>query len=372
MRHPYKSAPDSAFWDRAVANGWAPEAVPRQSRPLVSPGEKLASAGSCFAANIVPYLEAAGVDYVRTELPPPAFREIYVEALSYHKFSAAYGNIYTARHLLQLLQRAMGEYKPIEDRWYCNGAVIDPFRPGLAFPASGDCEFDLLTRQHLDAVLAALREADVFVFTLGLTEAWISALDGAVYPACPGTIAGEYDPARHVFRNFTAAETTADLLAAFARIRSINPEMRFVLTVSPVPLVATATGDHVLAATIYSKSALRVAAQEVTLALPWASYFPAYEIVGGPQAPYEFYEANRRDVTRAAIDTVMSAFLAACRAGSSDRLTSKGAEAVLPARRAVERPQFDAQVAGRHSPDAAMTISELVASIECEEAASGI
>jgi hypothetical protein len=85
----------------------------------------------------------------------------------------------------------------------------------LAFPASTDREFDLLTAQHLARVVQAFREADVFVFTLGLTEAWVSALDGAVFPACPGTLAGEYDPARHGFRNFTATETKADLLEAF-------------------------------------------------------------------------------------------------------------------------------------------------------------
>ncbi len=312
MLHPYRSAPDHAFWDRAISKGWAPAAIVHKSQPLVALGQKVASGGSCFAANMIAYLEAAGIKYVRAEAPPQIFGATYVEALNYHKFSAAYGNIYTARHLLQLLKRSLGEFNPIEDRWYSDGQVIDPFRPGLAFPAASDREFDALTRQHLDCVIQAFRQADVFVFTLGLTEAWISSLDGAVFPACPGTIAGEYDPSRHIFKNFTASETKADLLAAFTRVRSINPNMRFVVTVSPVPLVATATDDHVLAATIYSKSALRVAAQEVMLALPCVSYFPAYEIVVGPQAPYEVYEPNRRDVSRGGIATVMSAFLSAC------------------------------------------------------------
>jgi len=345
MDHPYQGAPDRAFWARAVATGFSPAGLARASAPLLTQGEKLASAGSCFAANLVPYLEAAGIGYVRTEMPPPAFRDVYVEAFNYHRFSAAYGNIYTARHLLQLMQRALKMFRPAEGRWYGEGRVIDPFRPGLAFPAASDAEFDVLTAQHLDRVLAALRQADVFVFTLGLTEAWVSRLDGAVFPACPGTIAGAFDPARHAFQNFTAAETTADLLAAFALIRTVNPAIRFVLTVSPVPLVATATGEHVLAASLYSKSALRVAAQEVTLALPHARYFPAYEIVSGPQAPHDFYAANRRNVTSAAIDTVMAAFLSAC---------DPGAPADAPA----------------PTPDAGVALSALVADAECEEEAS--
>ena len=346
MDHPYRVAPDRAFWARAVATAWSPASLARASAPLLTRGETVASAGSCFAANIVPYLEAAGIDYVRTETPPPAFRDVYVEAFGYHRFSAAYGHIYTARHLLQLLQRALGMFRPAEDRWYGEDRVIDPFRPGLAFPAASDTEFDVLTAQHLDRVIAALRQADVFVFTLGLTEAWVSRLDGAVFPACPGTIAGAFDPARHAFRNFTAAETTADLLAAFALIRTVNPDIRFVLTVSPVPLAATATTNHVLAASLYSKSVLRVAAQEVTLALPHVCYFPAYEIVSGPQAPHDFYAANRRDVSRAAIDTVMAAFLSACDLGA------------LPAAQAP-------------APDAGAALSALIADAECEEEASG-
>ena len=47
----------------------------------------------------------------------------------------------------------------------------------------------------------------------------------------------------------------------------MNPKARLVLTVSPVPLAATASGSHVLPATIYSKSVLRAAAQESVTAI---------------------------------------------------------------------------------------------------------
>jgi hypothetical protein len=344
MRHPYKAAPDRAFWERAVARGFSAPDVVQGVTPMIRRGERVASAGSCFAANIVPYLEAVGIPYVRTEQPHPALAATHVEALSYHKFSAAYGNVYTPRHLLQLLQRALGRFRPQEDRWYTKDAVVDAFRPGLAFPASSDREFDLLTAQHLARTLDAFRQADVFVFTLGLTEAWVSSLDGAVFPACPGTLAGEYDPARHVFRNFTVAEAKADLLEALSLIRGINADIRYILTVSPVPLVATATDNHVLAATIYSKSALRVVAEEVTLALPWARYFPAYEIVTGPQAPADFFGPDRRDVSREAIETVMGAFIGACEGSGAPC-----APVAAPAENMV---------------------SALIAQVECEEAAA--
>jgi hypothetical protein len=45
-----------------------------------------------------------------------------------------------------------------------------------------------------------------------------------------------------------------------------------------------------------------------------AWYFPAYEIVTGPQATDDVFEADRRSVSRKAIETVMAAFLQACEA----------------------------------------------------------
>jgi hypothetical protein len=236
-------------------------------------------------------------------------------------------------------------FVPVEDRWVTPSAVIDPFRPGLRYPARSGREFALLTTQHLGKTREAFEQATVFILTLGLTEAWISRLDGAVFSACPGTVAGSFDPDRHEFRNFDAAEATADLREFTWLLRSINPGVRIILTVSPVPLTATATGDHVLTASIYSKSVLRVAAAELARLEPEIAYFPAYEIVTGPQAPDGFFEANRRNVSAAGIKAVVAALLARCEAAGEPGATP--------------------------SPDtAAMRLSRLVSETECEEAAA--
>jgi hypothetical protein len=281
---------------------------------LLHPDDRVMSAGSCFAANIVPYLEKSGFEYVCTEARPRTFAKAPPENLGYDNFSAAYGNIYTARQLRQLLDRIQG-WMPAEQVWQVEEEFVDPFRPGLLYRARSLDEFHVLTNHHLERVRLAFETATVFVFTLGLTEAWVSKLDGAVYPACPGTVSGEFDPERHSFYNMTVVDVVQDLTCFIEDVRRMNPTLRIILTVSPVPLVATATGGHVLPATIYSKSVLRVAADEVARSVSNVIYFPAYEIVTGPQAPPEFYEADRRNVSRAAVDAVMAAFLARCEGG---------------------------------------------------------
>ena len=342
MSHPYKSAPRTAFWSRAVSADWHAADLVAGADPYVAAGDKVMTAGSCFASNLVPYLEQAGLTYLRTERPHPAFP--YEERFGYDKFTAAYGNIYTVRQLLQLLRRSLGQFRPSQDRWHVGDQVVDPLRPGLAHPARSDREFDLLTAQHLAAVREAFSTADVLIFTLGLTEAWVSAADGTVFPACPGTVAGQFDAARYAFHNFSVAEITADLVTFVGELRAINPGVKVILTVSPVPLVATATAAHVLLATTYSKSVLRVSAGEAASQLTRVIYFPAYEIVTGPQAPFDFFEPDRRSVTRAGIDTVMGAFLSRC---------GKGAPVAAPVDKATGLSR---------------AVSEALADADCEEA----
>lgn len=310
--HPYKSAPSISFWSRAVGANFNSAELFVHDRHLIKKEDKIVSAGSCFAANLVPYLQRCGLKYVRTEHRHRAFSGLTDENLGYDKFSAAYGNIYTARQLLQLLRRCNGRFKPAENQWVTGDGVIDPFRPGLKYHALSKREFAVLQDQHYKCTLCAFSQADVFIFTLGLTEAWVSAIDGAVFPACPGTVAGTFDSQKHRFHNFTISEIVSDLVNFIDELRELSPSASVILTVSPVPLAATATGQHVLCASTYSKSVLRCAAQQVCEIASNTYYFPSYEIITGPQAPNIFFEKDRRAVSAAGIEAVMTAFLAHC------------------------------------------------------------
>lgn len=366
--HPYRRAPATAFWSQSVSSNFDAATLIKQTEPLIKAHEMVASAGSCFASNLVPYLESNGFTYLRTEVRHPDLADIPPENLGYDKFSAGYGNIYTVRQLLQLLRRSFGRFKPVEDRWITKDGVIDPFRPGLKYFALNEPEFDALNAQHLRAVRRVFEQADVLIFTLGLTEAWLSRADGAVFPACPGTIAGSFDPSKHVFQNFTVTEIAADLETFIQELREINPNVRMILTVSPVPLVATATSNHVLCASTYSKSVLRVVAEQVSQKYQFVTYFPAYEIVTGPQAPQAFFEEDRRNVTGEAVKTVMSAFLAHC-ALADGKVIAQVTPSPKPSKPVVLEPTVSTPVKPKGA--GAGDISELsrrIADAECEEA----
>lgn len=309
--HPYKMQPNRAFWSRVVAENYEASDLVSDLYPLLRAGDRVASAGSCFASNIVTPIESVGFEYIRTETLPSPLNQL-PENLGYRNFSAFYGNIYTARQFRQLIERASGEFRPSENFWLMGDQFVDPFRPGLRYPCNSLGEYEVVQQQHLSAVKQAFTQADVTVFTLGLTEAWESKEDGSVYPTCPGTVGGVFDSQLHKFANYSVAEVVNDMTKAFTIIKGWNPKARFIVTVSPVPLVATATDQHVVTATIYSKSVLRVAAQELSQSISDVKYFPAYEIVTGPQAEHNSFEANRRDVSKEAVARVMAALISQC------------------------------------------------------------
>ena len=153
-----------------------------------------------------------------------------------------------------------------------------------------------------------LQTLDVFVFTLGLTEGWVLRSNGAVLPIAPGVSGGVWDPDLYEFVNFSVAEVVADLAAALDTLRSINPVAKVILTVSPVPLIATFRDQHVLVSNTYSKSVLRVAAEQVAERFDNVMYFPSFEIITNPSTGSMYFEEDLRSVSQAGVQHVMRVF----------------------------------------------------------------
>ena len=310
--HPYRSLPAHAFWRRSVADPLPEDVDPVVSVPFsLAQSDRVATAGSCFAQHIARHLQDAGFGYLITETPHPVIPPDLAAVYNYGVFTARYGNIYTTRQLLQLFRRAYGTFVPSEDLWERgDGRWVDPFRPQISPDGYATPDEVLVDRHHhLSCVRRAFEEATIFVFTLGLTECWVSREDGAVFPLCPGVAGGTFDPNRHAFLNLSAGEVTADLVAFVDALRLVNATVRIILTVSPVPLIATAAGRHALVSTTYSKAVLRVAAEEVASARPDVAYFPSYEVITGQHARGKYFADDLRSVTESGVAHVMRLFL---------------------------------------------------------------
>ena len=278
----------------------------------ISAKDRVVTAGSCFAQHVARALTQAGLRHHVTERAHPIIPKKLAEAHNYGLFSARYGNVYTARQLWQLINRAYGAFTPGVDAWPAKTGrgVVDPFRPQIQPDGFLDAaELAVDRGQHLAATRQAFEEMDVFIFTLGLTEAWVDRRDGAVFPLAPGVAGGQFPDAEVTYCNFDEAAVFEDLLAALRFLRMRRPKLRIVLTVSPVPLNATFEDRHVLLSTTWSKAVLRLAAEKCCNAIPNCYYFPSYEIITSPHVAGRYYARDRREVTPNGVAHVMRLFL---------------------------------------------------------------
>jgi len=309
---PYSDLPESAFWARCRGtDDFLQDALFAPKFQLV-PGMRVATAGSCFAQNIGRHIKASDLEFVDTEPKPRLMPEDIAGRHGYGLFSARYGNVYTTTQLLQLLEDATGEALRDCAVWRKDGQFYDALRPnvepeGFADPA----ELAVHRIDHLRRVRQIFENLDVFIFTLGLTEFWLDKETGTAFPTAPGVIAGDFDPAAHAFHNAGFAAVQADLRCAIGIMRQLSPRLKILLSVSPVPLTATASGHHILRANTYSKSVLRAVAEEVAASDPDIDYFPAFELISGTPYNTRHYAENLRQVSPAGLQTVMTAFFAA-------------------------------------------------------------
>ncbi len=311
---PYKKRPEYTFWSSGVAHSSSP--VPDELYIKKWPIDKqmaIATAGSCFAQHIGRNLKAAGVNVLDLEPPPKSLSASAQAEFGFSLYSARFGNIYTARQLLQLAKEAFGQFSPADIVWMNEeGKYFDALRPGVE-PYGLDSPYEVSRHReyHLKKVRKLFMEMDLFVFTLGLTEAWEHIESGTVYPTAPGTIAGNYDPSVYRFVNYSFQEIYDDIRSFINLIFRARPDNqpKFLLTVSPVPLTATATNNHVMLATTYSKSILRAVAGQLSIDYENIDYFPSYEIIVNPWIFDCHYEKNLRSVKKSSVEIVMKTFL---------------------------------------------------------------
>jgi hypothetical protein len=312
VTNPFKDLPATNFWSQSVAlaplGGLDPVTT---TRFTISADDKVATMGSCFAQHISRYLEQVGLTYFVAEDAPPSLPADEAERRGYRVFSARYGNVYTVRQARQLVQRAFGTFTASDDAWARGDRIVDAFRPQVEPNGFESVEAMRAARvEHLDAVRRVVCESDVLVFTLGLTESWMSTSDGAVYPVAPGVHGGDYEPDRYRFVNFSVGDVVDDLEGFVDDVRALNHDIRILLTVSPVPLIATYESRHVLVSNTLSKATLRIAAAEVVGRRPFVEYFPSYEIIAGSAAGTRYFEPDLRQVSRQGVDHVMRVFAA--------------------------------------------------------------
>ncbi|MFQ6539794.1 MULTISPECIES: GSCFA domain-containing protein [Aphanothece] len=310
--NPYEALPASAFWKTGVTqeNPCLIDGIYKKKFDIL-PADKIATAGSCFAQHITRQLKQNGYNIMDVEPPPPGLPLSLHQNYGFSMYSARYGNIYTVRQLLQLTQECAHEWSPKNYIWTKNGRYYDALRPAVE-PSGCDAPevVKKLRKCHIEKVQELLMSLDVFIFTLGLTEMWVHRRSGTVFPTAPGVFCGEYDGAIYRFENASFKSILSDFNKFQDTLRKLrnNRPFKILLTVSPVPLTATASGHHVLVATMHSKAVLLSVASQLSNKQSHIDYFPSYEIVTNPRLHSTSFSDNLRSVRPHAAENAMQHF----------------------------------------------------------------
>ena len=151
-----------------------------------------------------------------------------------------------------------------------------PFPPG--FIADNTVMDTMVTEAE-----SRLATADLFVLTFGLSLCWFEVASGRMIlePKITPTKAGmAFATQGYEMRQTALSENEDAIRACITEIKAFNPTAKIVLTLSPVPLLASLGGPSVIAANTISKSTLRLALHNVvSQQLPDVFYWPSYECV---------------------------------------------------------------------------------------------
>jgi len=229
--------------------------------------------GSCFARNVEERLELSGASVLSRNLDAER-----IESQSARL--AGILNKYTPLSILQELQWACGEATFDEDMLLeiSEGQFYDPhLRLGGGTMSRAE---QMARRTYVTTYFQQIFEADVVVITLGLIESWFDTQTGTYLNELPApkVLAKQRD--RFLFKTLSVQDCK-NILNDIHRILKAHGKagQKIVMTVSPVPLGRTFSGDDIVVANTTSKNTLRAAAHEFINATEEIDYFPSYEAV---------------------------------------------------------------------------------------------
>lgn len=269
-----KANPFASWGRRDAANRVEPITTPDFAVPFqLVKGESIFTIGSCFARNVELKLMEKGFDIpIRNLFKKPEFASLNPGIVNnfgtpsiFNEFSWALDPDNPFDFDNNISEVMNGKYSDLH--------IISSERP---------LPFDEAKRRR-QAIIDATREVKncrVVIMTLGLIELWFDKQQGLYLNSAPMPSLIKSQPERFSIRvlDFNSAkfylDKALDVLKAHCR-----PDQQVIITVSPVPLMATHRPMDVIVANAYSKSLLRAVAEHCLIERDNVHYYPSYESV---------------------------------------------------------------------------------------------
>ena len=265
----------------------------------ISATDQIFTIGSCFARNTERALVAMGVPVLSALVEGVAPEDNIT-------------NKYTTKSILHDLRTAFTpnadqDITVYEERE--NGYVNLTFGGSGALSPKPAIEVADLTKRYFEN-LTKLRSANVVIITLGLVEVWFDKTTQTYLNLMPNLKILKREPGRFEMHVLSYEDIVSDVQEILTIIRAnAQPNVKFLLTVSPVPLHATFRNQDCMQANMYSKSVQRAAADFLELSNEDVAYFPSYEMVTMAAPQYAWVDVDYRHVRKEMVDRIMRSVL---------------------------------------------------------------
>ena len=155
--------------------------------------------------------------------------------------------------------------------------------------------------QRIEQGHQALKTAQLLTITLGTAIVYRLKSTGEVVANCHKVPQHEFER-----KMASVSDMTRELDSMLTSLHAFNPELRVILTVSPIRHIADGLDTNSL-----SKAALRVAINEaIARHREYCDYFPAYEIMLDDLRDYRFYSSDMVHPSDVAVEYIWQAFQA--------------------------------------------------------------
>jgi len=257
--------------------------------------------GSCFARNVEKALEEAGKRVLSREFQLGEVGESLGDAANFF-------NKYSIHSVTNEIRWAL------ERDTFPGADIIYPMGKGrYCDPQLGmarlDFEMDQILEfrhRYLDAV-ADVARSDVIILTLGYVETWYDKKLDLYLNVIPPAPVIKAEPDRFEFRVLSYNDILDGLNELYdLLVKHREKPLKMLITVSPVPLLATFRDMDVLVANAYSKSVQRAALDEFLLGKEGVDYFPSYEFVTLSNPTIAWSRNDYRHVSPDVVKRIMS------------------------------------------------------------------
>lgn len=267
----------------------------------IEPDDTIFAIGSCFARNVEKSLESVGKRVLSREFELGEIGESLGEAANFfNKYS---------------IQSVSNEVRwALERETFPGAELLYPAGKGsfcdcqlgmakLDFPVD---EILAFRHRYLDA-MKSVASADVVILTLGYVETWYDTELGLYLNVPPPAPQIKDQPDRFEFRVLSYSDVLEGLNELYDLLKKHRTKpLKMLVTVSPVPLLATFRDMDILVANAYSKSVQRAALDEFLIGKTGIDYFPSYEFVILSNPTVAWSRGDYRHVSPDVVNRIMS------------------------------------------------------------------